>query len=66
MEVMCLMIWVSTHMKTRMIGTSLGFILALVEFEGWPFNYLHNQMGLNCIQNGMQKGKKDEGDQCRL
>jgi hypothetical protein len=34
-----------------MIGTSLGFILALVEFEGWPFNYLDNWMGFNYIGN---------------
>jgi hypothetical protein len=59
---MCSIISVTTHMKTWMIGTSLGLILALVEFEGRLFNYLENWMGLNCIENNMQKGKKDKGD----
>jgi hypothetical protein len=43
--------------------TSLGFILAQVEFEGRPFKYLDNWMGLNCIiGDNMQKGRKDGGD----
>jgi hypothetical protein len=36
------MILVSTHLNTRMIGTNLGFFLALVEFEGRLFSYLDN------------------------
>ncbi len=66
MEAMCSMIWVNTHLRIRMIRTSLGFILALMEFEGWPFNYSDNWMGFNCIGNGMQKGKRDEREQCHL
>lgn len=49
-----------------MIRTSFGFILALVEFERWPFNYLDNWMGFNYIGNDMQKGRRDEGKQCCL
>ncbi len=45
-----------------MIGTSLGLFLALVRFEGWLFNYLDNWMRLNCIGEGMQKGREDKGD----
>jgi len=45
-----------------MIGTSLGFILALVEFEGCPFNYLDNWTRFSCIGDGMQKGRRNEGD----
>jgi hypothetical protein len=37
---LCMMSWVSTHLRTRMNGTSLGLLLALVEFKGWLFNYL--------------------------
>jgi hypothetical protein len=36
-----------------MIGTSLGLILALVEFEGRSFNYLDNWTKLNCIGDDM-------------
>jgi hypothetical protein len=43
--------------------TSLGFILAQVEFEGRSFKYLDNWMGPNCIiGDNMQKGRKDGGD----
>jgi len=49
-----------------MIGTSLGLFLALVELEGRLFSYLDNLIGLNCIGEGMQKGRKDGGDQCYL
>jgi hypothetical protein len=49
-----------------MIGTSLGFFLAPVELEGQLFSYLDNLTRLNCIGEGMQKGKKDGGDQCYL
>jgi hypothetical protein len=45
-----------------MIGTSLGFFLAPMEFERQLFNYLDNLTRLNCIGKGMQKGKKDEGN----
>ncbi len=39
----CSMTPMNTHLKTRMIGTaSLGFFLALVEFEGQLFSYLDN------------------------
>ncbi len=61
-----LMILMSTHLRIRMIGTSLGFFWALVEFEGWMFSYLENLMGLNCIGEGMWKGRKDKGDRCNL
>jgi len=46
--------------------TTLGLILALVEFEGRLFKYLDNWMGLNCIGEGMRKGKKYGGNQCHL
>ncbi len=51
--IFCPMILMSTHLKIRMIWTSVGFFSALVEFEGWLFNYLDNLMGLNCIGEGM-------------
>jgi len=62
----CSMNLTSTHLKTWMIGTSPSFFLALMEFEGWLFNYLNNLMGLNCIGKGMWKGKKDKGNWCHL
>ncbi len=49
-----------------MIRTSLGLFLALVEFEGQLFSYLENLTRLNCIREGMRKGKKDGGDQCHF
>jgi len=49
-----------------MIKTSLGIFLALVEFEGWPFNYLDNWVGVNFIRDDMQKGMRDKGDRCCL
>lgn len=55
MQPMYPMIWVSTHLKTRMTGTNLGLILALVEVEGWPFNYLNNWTGLNCNEDDIKK-----------
>ncbi len=60
--IFCLMILVSTHLRIQMIGTSMGFFLTLVEFEGQLFNYLENLTRLNCIRKNMQKGKKDGGD----
>ncbi len=47
------MILVSTHLRIWMIRTSLGFLLASVEFEGQLFKYLNNLMGLNYIGEGM-------------
>jgi hypothetical protein len=44
-----------------MIGTNLSMFLALVEFEGRLFNYLDNWTGVSCIEEGMRKGKKNEG-----
>jgi hypothetical protein len=60
--IFCPMNLMSTHLRTQMIGISLGLFLALVKFEGWLFNYLDNLMKLNYIRKGMQKGKKDGGD----
>ncbi len=45
-----------------MIGTNLGFLLALVEFKRQLFSCLDNLMGLNYIGEGMRKGKKDGED----
>jgi hypothetical protein len=60
------MILMNTRLKSRMIGTSLGIFLALMEFEGRLFSYLNNLMGLNYIGKTIQKGKKEEGNQCHL
>ncbi len=49
-----------------MIGTSLGFSLALVEFQRWLFNYLDNLITMNCIGEGMQKGKTEGGNLCHF
>jgi hypothetical protein len=54
----------NTHLRTQMIGTNLGLFLALMEFKGQLSSYLDNLMSLNYIGEGMQKGKKDGGDQC--
>jgi len=53
-------------LRIWMIRTSLGLFLALVEFEGQLFSYLENLTRLNCIREGMRKGKKDGGDQCHF
>jgi hypothetical protein len=45
-----------------MIGTSLGFFLALGKVKRQLFSYLDNLMGLNCIGEGMRKGEKDGGE----
>lgn len=58
----CSMILVNTHLRTWMIGTNLGFLLALVEFKRQLFSCLDNLMGLNYIGEGMGKGKKDGED----
>jgi hypothetical protein len=41
-----------------------GSFLALMEFKGWSFIYLDNWTKLNCIENDMQKGRKDGGNHC--
>ncbi len=62
METMCLMNWVNPHLKSWLIGASQVLILALMEIEGWPFNYLENWMALNCIGKNMLDDKIDIGD----
>ncbi len=62
----CSMLKTNTHLRTRMIRTSMGLFLALMEFKGRLFNYLGNLMRMNCIGEGMWKGKKNEGNRCHL
>ncbi len=65
-RLLCLMIWVSTHLRISMIKTSLSLILALVDIKEQSFKYLDTWMGLNYIRNNMWKGRRDGGDWCHL